>query len=161
MMALLPSRAAARPASGWRRDGREMPWPRRRPSSTPIVLHDLLELNGEDTDEDGATVFRHVCKLGLKGFVSKRLGAPCRSGRGLDQQPGNGTTLRMPMVRSGSTINRSQADAEDNGQALAYIYSRDNEAEALQAKVLTKDEARRVAVNIARLPGLLGKADHD
>jgi hypothetical protein len=48
-----------------------------------------------------------------------------------------------------------------NGQALAYIYSRDNEAEELQAKVLTKDEARRIAVNIARLPGLLGKADRD
>jgi hypothetical protein len=30
-----------------------------------------------------------------------------------------------------------------NRQALAYVYSRDNEAEARQAKVLTKDEARR------------------
>jgi hypothetical protein len=30
---------------------------------------------------------------------------------------------------------------EPNGQALAYRYSRDNEAEARQAKVLTKDEA--------------------
>jgi hypothetical protein len=39
-----------------------------------------------------------------------------------------------------------------NGQALAYLYSRDNDAEAQQAKVLTKDEARRIAVNTALLP---------
>jgi hypothetical protein len=42
-----------------------------------------------------------------------------------------------------------------NDQALAYVYSRANEAEAMQANVLTDDEARRVAVNIARLPALL------
>jgi hypothetical protein len=48
-----------------------------------------------------------------------------------------------------------------SGQALAYIYSRDNATEALQAKMLTKDEARRIAVNIARLSELLGKADRD
>jgi hypothetical protein len=42
-----------------------------------------------------------------------------------------------------------------NGQALAYLYCRDNDAEARQAKVLTKDEARRIAANIARLPELL------
>jgi K+/H+ antiporter YhaU regulatory subunit KhtT len=49
--------------------------------------------------------------------------------------------------------------ATPTGQALVYVYSRDNEDEARQAKVLTKDEARRIAINVARLPQLLGKAD--
>jgi bifunctional non-homologous end joining protein LigD len=38
----------------------------------------------EHTDEDGATVFRHACKLGFEGIVSKRLTAPYRSGPSRD-----------------------------------------------------------------------------
>ena len=46
-----------------------------------------------------------------------------------------------------------------NGQALAYVYSRASETDAMQAKVLTDDEARRVATNIARLPELLTREE--
>jgi hypothetical protein len=43
-------------------------------------------------------------------------------------------------------------------RAGAFVYWRDGDAAARQANVLTTDEARRVAANIARLPELLGKA---
>jgi hypothetical protein len=42
-----------------------------------------------------------------------------------------------------------------------FVYSRDSDAEARQAKVLTKDEARRIAVNIARRPELLHRENDD
>jgi bifunctional non-homologous end joining protein LigD len=35
----------------------------------------------EHTAEDGATVFRHACKMGLEGIASKRLTAPYRLAR--------------------------------------------------------------------------------
>jgi hypothetical protein len=43
-----------------------------------------------------------------------------------------------------------------NGQSLAYVYSRENDSDARMAKVLTEDEARRSASNIAKLPEPLG-----
>jgi hypothetical protein len=41
------------------------------------------------------------------------------------------------------------------GQALAYVFGRETRADADIAKVLTMDEARRVAGNIAKLPNYL------
>jgi hypothetical protein len=46
-----------------------------------------------------------------------------------------------------------------NGQSLAYVYSRGNANDADMAKVLTEDETRRIASNIAKLPILLGKGE--
>jgi bifunctional non-homologous end joining protein LigD len=42
-----------------------------------------LQLN-EHIAEPGDVVFRHACKLGYEGIVSKRLGSPYRSGRSRD-----------------------------------------------------------------------------
>ena len=48
-----------------------------------------------------------------------------------------------------------------NGQALAYVYSRENPDDAHIAGVLTEDEARRIASNIAKLPSLLANRERD
>jgi bifunctional non-homologous end joining protein LigD len=86
---------------------------RHRATDAMLYAFDLLELNGTDLrplrlserkaklarplarapigivysehpEEDGAVVFRHACKLGLEGIVSKRLSAPYRSGPSRD-----------------------------------------------------------------------------
>ena len=86
---------------------------RRHDASVFLYAFDLIELNGDDLrrnplearkatlanilaradrgiwfndhiEDDGPTVFKHACKLGLEGIVSKRKDSPYRSGRSSD-----------------------------------------------------------------------------
>jgi hypothetical protein len=56
---------------------------------------------------------------------------------------------RFPPPWHADKITGGYVVRDATGQAIAYLYSRENEAEARQAKVLTKDEARWIAINIA------------
>jgi hypothetical protein len=46
---------------------------------------------------------------------------------------------------------------DSTGQALAYVYYEEEPGRRSAAKLLTRDEARRIAANIAKLSGFLSQ----
>jgi hypothetical protein len=65
------------------------------------------------------------------------------------------STRRFPPPRTVEQIPGGYKVKDASGQSLAYVYGRESRADADTAHVLTMDEARRIATNIAKLPNYL------
>jgi hypothetical protein len=67
------------------------------------------------------------------------------------------TERRFPPPWRVEELSTSFVVRDDNCQKLAYVHFEDGPGRRPAANLLTRDEARRIAANVAKLPNLLNK----
>ncbi len=67
------------------------------------------------------------------------------------------TARRFPLPWSVEDIEAAFIVRDSDGQKLAYVYYEEEPGRRSAAKMLARDEARRIAANLAKRPELLGR----
>jgi hypothetical protein len=113
------------------KDMRAAPIEARKAALAKLVPAKMLGLAfTEHLTDDGPIIFRHACKLGCEGIVSKRLGSPIvpaahliasrprtRTARPLGAWKRRTGGEARPQVRSTQLTSRRKKESQDHGQA--------------------------------------------